>query len=133
MNQLTRSTLAVAVAAAAIGVSAAPALAKSEHFTIGGKAAETAGAKLVGVTCTSTLGKCSTKGSIAPPDTFLVWKVPGGTIKATAVSLTGLANASHGTFKITGGTGKYKHATGHGTFKGTLSSGTFTYKGTLKF
>ena len=133
MSRFTRNTLAMAMIAAAIGVSAAPALAKTERFTIGGKATETASAKLVGLTCHSTLGKCSVAGSIAPPDTYLVWKLRGGTIKATAVSQTGLANNSHGTFKITGGTRKYRHASGHGTFKGKFSTGVFTYKGTLKF
>ena len=38
MSRFTRSTLVMAMIAAAIGVSAAPALAKKEHFTIGGKA-----------------------------------------------------------------------------------------------
>jgi hypothetical protein len=133
MKRFTRSTLAVAMAAAALGVTAAPALAKTKHFTIGGAAKVVGGAKLVGVTCKGTLGKCSVKGTLAPPDEYIVWTVAGGTIKATAVSQTGLANVSHGTFTITGGTGKYAGATGKGTYAGLLSTGDFTYRGTLKF
>ena len=129
MNRFTRGTLAVAISAAALGVSAAPALAKTKRFTIGGTAKVVGGPKLVNVDCKGTLGKCAVSGTLAPPDEYIVWTLPGGTLKATAVSQTGLANVSHGTFTITGGTGKYAGASGKGTYAGLLSTGDFPSQG----
>jgi hypothetical protein len=60
----------------------------------------------------------------------ITWKVKGGTLKVTtAAGIVG--RAVKGTFKVTGGTGKFKGAKGSGKLNGNLNSGVFTFTGKL--
>jgi hypothetical protein len=133
MHRLTRIIVVLALAAATFALVVTSALAKTERFTLTGTAKLENGNHLVNVACSGTFGKCKVAGTVEPPDETIVWTLKGGKLKATSVSTTGAANHSEGTFKIVGGTGKFKHAKGKGTYAGFLSTGTFTYKGKITY
>ena len=76
-------------------------------------------------------GKCKMTGKLVIPNTQQTWKCKGGTVKLVAKGK--VAAVVTGTWKITGGTGKFKGAKGSGKFSGKLSDNIFTYKGTVKY
>jgi hypothetical protein len=78
-------------------------------------------------------GTCKMTGTLTIPTSSQTWKCKNGKIKLTAVGTTGAANDAAGTWKMKGGTGKYKHISGSGKFHGKLSTGVFTYRGTVKY
>lgn len=91
------------------------------------------GTKLTGKSVGKPFGTCHFTGTLVIPKTFQTWKCHGGNVKVVGFGKTGAADHAKGTWKITGGTGKYKHAKGHGTFSGVQHTGKFTYKGTVSF
>jgi hypothetical protein len=78
-------------------------------------------------------GTCTMKGTLVIPKSKQVWTCKRGKINVTATGTTGPSNNAAGTWKMKGGTGRYKHITGSGTFSGKLSTGVFTYKGKAKY
>jgi hypothetical protein len=128
MRQLKASAVALTMTAALI---AAPAsLAASAKVTLKSvpSAAKQVGTKLTGK-YTGTFGKCTMKGKLVIPKTVQTLTCKGGTFSFTATSSTGTSNNVKGTWKITGGTGKYKGIKGGGSFSGTLSTNAYTYTG----
>ncbi len=85
-------------------------------------AGEQVGAALDATITDPPLGKCPMTGKLVIPDTLQIWTCNGGTIKITGPGTTGAANNAKGTWKITGGTRKFKSAKGGGTFAGLLST-----------
>jgi len=130
---ITRKVLLTAlVAVAAAGLMASTASAKSYRVNLsfaGGQVGTALHATIKG----APLGTCHMKGTLVIPKTIQVWTCKGGTIKITGTGTTGAANNAKGTWKITGGTGKFKKIKGGGTFAGLFSSGKFKYKGTMSF
>jgi hypothetical protein len=91
------------------------------------------GTALTATITKTPMGKCTMKGTLVIPDTKQVWTCKGGTIKMTGHGTTGASNDAKGTWKITGGTKKFKKVKGKGTFSGQLSTGKFVYKGTISY
>lgn len=81
----------------------------------------------------SPFGKCVMTGTLVIPKSTQTWKCAKGKITVKAVGTTGAANDAAGTWKMVGGTGKYKHIRGSGKFHGKLSTGIFTYRGTARY
>ena len=81
----------------------------------------------------SPFGKCKMTGTLVIPKSTQTWKCAKGKITVKAVGTTGAANDAAGTWKMTAGTGKYKHIKGSGKFHGKLSTGIFTYRGTVRY
>jgi hypothetical protein len=92
-----------------------------------------ASTKLTGTVKGAPLGTCKYTGTLTIPNTTQVWRCHGGKIYVSSHGTSGVSNNARGTWKVTKGTGRYKHIKGGGTLKGLLSTGTYTYKGTLKF
>jgi hypothetical protein len=84
--------------------------------------------KIVG----GTIGKGTYAGKVinGGSGSTLTWKVKGGSLKVTtAAGIVG--RAVKGTFRVTGGTGKFKGAKGSGKLNGDLNTGLFTFTGKL--
>lgn len=135
MLRHTRRTLAlVAAGALAAGALIGPAAASAKTHKVSMNFAGGQDGTALHATITHTpMGRCTMKGTLVIPNTKQVWTCKGGTIKMTGFGKTGAANDARGTWKITGGTGKFKKVKGHGTFSGQLSTGKFVYKGTIKY
>jgi hypothetical protein len=135
MLRITRRTLAIsAITAISAGAVIAPTVADAASH----KLKVSYAGKQTGVTLSATLsgspvGKCTMTGKLVIPDTQQVWKCKGGTLKLTGHGTTGAANDAKGTWKVNGGTGKYAKAKGKGVFTGQISTGKFTYTGTLSY
>jgi len=129
MTRRIRSTIALA----AVGSLALAGVAEAKTYKVNAKTVgKQVGVKLTAKITDPVLGKCTMTGKLVIPDTQQVWKCKGGTIKLIGHGTTGAANDAKGTWKATGGTGKFKGAKGKGTFAGKLSTAKFTYKGTIK-
>lgn len=145
MNIQIRS-VGTAAAVVFVSLAAVPALAstKSTHKTpkptthkvkfieTGGKLvdAKTVKGKIVGSFGPGTYAQNIT--SFSPPADNLVLTLKGGTIKMSETgTLTGTTVTSK--WKITGGTGKYKHITGSGAATGDVTTSTYTYTGKAKY
>ncbi len=129
MHRTIRSGVAL-LALTAVAALPAAASAKTQKVTIksvGGQDGIKLTAKMTG-----SLGSCTMKGQLIIPDTHQVWTCKGGTLKVTGHGTTGAADDSKGTWKVTGGTGRFKGAGGGGTFSGQLSTGKYTYVGTIR-
>jgi hypothetical protein len=124
------TALVAAATSSALVVAPAGAAKKTSHkFSVNLK-----GNALSGSFKGKPFGACTTKGrvigaSLAKAIETVTCK--GGTWTTTFVNKSGLANESHGTLTITGGTGKYKGARGKGTFTGNTAAGTANWKGTI--
>jgi hypothetical protein len=133
--RFTRRTLAIsAITAISAGAVVVPGVADAASH----KLKVTYKGKQTGVALSATLsgtpvGTCTMTGKLVIPDTQQTWKCKGGTLKLTGHGTTGAANDSKGTWKITGGTGKFAKAKGKGVFAGQISTGTFSYTGTLSY
>lgn len=90
------------------------------------------GVKLSAKITDPVLGRCTMTGKLVIPDTQQVWKCKGGTFRLTGHGTTGASDDAKGTWKVSGGTGKFKGAKGSGTFAGKLSTAKFVYKGSIK-
>jgi hypothetical protein len=77
------------------------------------------------------IGTCKMKGILQAPDTRQTITCKGGSFKLTAKGK--IASVVTGTWKVSGGKGKFKGIKGSGKFSGKLSDNIFTYKGTLKY
>jgi len=123
-----------ALLATGIVASSAGAKAKSHnvHMKIT-KPCPQKGTKICGTYGGSPFGTCKMTGTLQIPKSTQTWKCPKGNITVKAVGTTGAANDAKGTWKMTGGTKKYKHIKGSGTFSGKLNTGVFTYVGKAKY
>jgi hypothetical protein len=131
VRSISRVAAVVAVAALTVtGVAQAKTKSYKVNFT--GHGSQT-GVDLQSTYKGAPFGTCEMTGKLVIPDTQQTVKCKGGSYKLTGHGTTGAANDSKGTWKITSGTGKYKGITGSGTFSGTLSTGVYTYVGTVKF
>jgi hypothetical protein len=129
MTRRIRSTIALA----AVGSLALAGVAEAKTYKVNAKTVgKQVGVKLSAKITDPVLGKCTMTGKLVIPDTQQVWKCKGGTFKLTGHGTTGADNDAKGTWKVTGGTGKFKGAKGSGTFAGKLSTSKFTYKGSIK-
>jgi hypothetical protein len=115
-----------------VGTSAAAKKSHKVHMKITKPCAQK-GTKICGTYGGSPFGTCKMTGTLQIPKSTQTWKCSKGKITVKAVGTTGAANDAKGTWKMTGGTGKYKHISGKGTFSGKLSTGVFTYVGTAKY
>ena len=130
-TKLSRIVLIAAVAALGItGVAEA----KAHKIHMVGHGGQT-GVKLHSTYKGKPFGTCKMTGTLVIPNTQQTWKCKGGSFKLIGHGTTGAANNSKGTWKIVKGSGKgkYRHLTGKGTFKGTLSTGVYTYVGTVHY
>jgi hypothetical protein len=91
------------------------------------------GTHICGTYAGKPFGTCKMTGTLVIPKSTQTWKCSKGKITVKAVGTTGAANDAAGTWKMTGGTGKYKHIKGSGKFHGKLSTGIFTYRGTVRY
>ncbi|WCB93296.1 hypothetical protein DSM104299_02008 [Baekduia alba] len=129
MTRRIRSTIVLA----AVGSLALAGVAEAKTYKINAKTVgKQVGVKLSANITDPVLGKCTMTGKLVIPDTQQVWKCKGGTFRLIGHGTTGAANDAKGTWKVTGGTGKFKGASGKGTFAGKLSTAKFTYKGSIK-
>lgn len=115
-----------------MATAAASSAASSHKFSLTGTA-KLSGTQIHSSKCTSTLGSCSMSGHVEIPDTIMTWHFRGGSLNVTGHGTTGAADHGLGTWKVTGGSGKFRHASGRGSFAGYFHTGTFTYKGTIKY
>lgn len=86
------------------------------------------GTKSSGSITDGALGKCKFNGVMRIPKYFVTWACKGGDLRMIATATTGASDDIKFTVKITGGTGKFKRATGRGTGAGKISAGKFRYK-----
>lgn len=123
-----------ALLAAGIVASSAAAKAKSHkvHMKVT-KACPQKGTKICATYGGSPFGTCKMTGTLVIPKSIQTWKCKGGSFRVTAVGTSGASNDAKGNWKLSKGTGKYKHISGKGTFAGKISTGIFTYKGTAKY
>lgn len=139
------------IALAAFSASPAPAgvarVTRTDHVTAAVRRAKSKGSTLVYKgTATSTLfgrGKvvehAKIKGLGSVGRVTITYK--HGTVKATTTSKgklhANLTVSFAGTYKITGGTGRYRHISGHGSFTGKgpldLSGATFKQRGPVSY
>jgi len=136
MHRSIRCSSALVVAGViAAGAAIAPAAAQAKTYKVnlsfvGGL---TGGVNMAAKVSGKPLGTCSMKGKLVIPDTQQVWTCKGGTIKVTGHGTSGAADDAKGTWKITGGTGKFKKVTGGGAFTGKQSTGKFSYTGSISY
>jgi hypothetical protein len=118
-----------------VGFVSSAAAAKKSHKVVMKvtKACPQKGTKICATYGGSPFGTCKMTGTLTIPTSTQTWKCKRGNIKVTAVGTTGAANNAAGTWKMKGGTGKYKHISGSGKFHGLLSTGVFTYRRTVKY
>ena len=91
------------------------------------------GTKICGTYGGKPFGTCKMTGTLVIPKSTQTWKCKRGHITVKAVGTSGASNDAKGTWKMTGGTRKFKHIKGSGTFSGKLSTGVFTYVGKAKY
>jgi len=133
-RSIRKATALAAVCALGIAALVAPGIASAKtHKVSMNFAGGQKGTALFATITRTPMGTCKMKGTLVIPDTKQVWTCKGGTIRMTGHGLTGAANDARGTWKITGGTGKFKKVKGKGTFSGQLSTGKFIYKGTISY
>ena len=125
-------SIAVLVAVLALAF-AATAQAKSYKLHMNAYGGHQVGIALTGKYKGTPFGNCTMKGTLVIPDTKQTWYCKGGTVKLTAHSTTGASNNVKGTWKISGGSGKFKHARGSGTFSGQISTTKYTYVGKVSY
>jgi uncharacterized protein DUF3224 len=132
LTKLSRIVLIAAVAALGItGVAEA----KAHKIHMVGHGGQT-GVKLHSTYKGTPFGTCKMTGTLVIPNTKQTWKCgKRGSFKLIGHGTTGAADNSKGTWRIVRGSGKgrYKGITGKGTFKGRLSTGVFTYTGTVHY
>jgi hypothetical protein len=135
MTRMIRSTLALA----AVGTLAVAGVAEAKTYKINAKTVgKQVGVKLTAKITDPVLGKCTMTGKLVIPDTQQVWKCKGGTIRLTGHGTTGAENNAKGTWKVTGGTGKFKGAKGSATLSGATTAedparALYTITGTLTY
>jgi hypothetical protein len=80
-------------------------------------------------------GTCSATSKLVLPNIFATWKCKGGGFKVVSKNTSGASNNAAGTWTVTkgSGTGKYKGLSGGGKFKGKISTGLYTFTGTVKY
>jgi hypothetical protein len=126
----------VAVAVPAVAVTAASGASKKTYKVSwhGVGKAKTTGNKVVGTMSGKPFGKCTQNSTVVIPKLIFVMKCKGGTVKG-AFTITSPLNSDNikATWKITGGTGKFKGAKGKGTMTGKLSTSAQNTKGTVKY
>jgi hypothetical protein len=123
---------ALLVAGIVAGSAGAKAKSHNVHMKIT-KACPQKGTKICGTYGGSPFGTCKMTGTLVIPKSTQTWKCPKGKITVKAVGTSGASNDAKGTWKMTGGTKKYKHIRGSGTFSGKLNTGVFTYVGKAKY
>ena len=129
MSRKTRTILAVAGAAAL----ALPGVAEAKTWKVNAKSVGSqTGTALKATITDKSLGTCKMTGKLVIPNTNQTWKCKGGSLKVVGTGTTCAADNARGTWKVKGGTGKFKGAKGGGSFAGKLSTGRFTYKGTVR-
>jgi hypothetical protein len=129
VNRKTRTIAAVAGAA----VLALPGIAEAKTYKVNASfSGSQNGTALTAKIRDKSLGKCTMKGKLVIPKTQQTWTCKGGKIRITGTGTTGASNDAKGTWKVTGGTGKFKGAKGGGTFAGKLSTAKFKYRGKIR-
>ena len=130
MSPMTRSIAAVgAVTALAL---AGVAEAATYNVDIVAKHSKVSGIKLSGTFKGQPFGTCPWKGKLLIPDTTQKLTCKDGTVSLRSHA-TRLTDNTKGTWKFTGGTGKFKGIKGGGTFTGTISTGNYRYVGTASY
>lgn len=139
MRGKTRSVallLCALCALLAAGIVASSAIARATSHKVNMKVTKPCPQKGTRICATyggSPFGKCTMTGTLTIPTSTQTWKCAKGKIKVTAVGTTGAANDAAGTWKMRGGTGKYRHIRGSGKFHGKLSTGVFFYTGSARY
>lgn len=84
-------------------------------------------------TITGSEGKGTASGVSKPPTATHRFTFKKGSLRLTSTSKKTDDTHTTGTFKITGGTGKYKGATGKGTLTGDITAKTIRFVGKIRY
>lgn len=129
-HTIARSSIVLTVAAIAF-----PAVAEAKTRSVDMRAydGKQSGTTITGKFKGTPFGQCTMKGKLEIPKTRQTLKCKGGTVKLVGTASSGASNSVKGTWKITGGSGKFAGARGKGSFTGTLSTAKYHYKGKVSY